>query len=185
MKRLKVETMAPPVDPAGAVSVQRLYTVGLGNSVVVRFSSERQALAFQAEAGRWLTDQLFTANTMLVDAFTAYRMAWPVLPASEHKRVHIGTAVQSAVAALDRCARDSSLPDAVFRRWKALADAMHELRTVAMALRDWFVHRSDGVNRQRMELLMRRCSAMLDELKHYGTDVDTSKGFRPSPYRTD
>lgn len=183
MKSVKLNTLQAPANPAGAVTADRLYSVSLGNSVVVRFSSRRVAAAFQAEASRWLKDQLMTANLMLIEAFTAYRMAWMVLPEGA-KVPHFDAMLASAGALLERCGKDSHVPDAVYRRWKALRDAIGELRAVALGLRDFHGTRSDAVAWHQLDLLARRCGAMVDELRNYGTDVDSSKGFRPSPYRT-
>jgi hypothetical protein len=178
MKRVKVDTVAPPANPDGAMTEQRLYTVSLGNHVVVHFASKRQALAFQADATRFLTDTLMSANLLLADAFTAYRLAWPYFTANDTTlQVH----VRDAEHALDRAARTSG-QNAVFFRWRSLHDALASIRTMAIALEAMYAQKSHGVAKHQATVIVARCNQLSDALKHYGEDRDTARSVHLSPY---
>lgn len=179
MKHVKVSTIAPPADPCSVLTAERLYSVTLGNHVVVRFASERHALAFQADASRFLSAMLQEANLLLIDAYTAYRLAWPYLTA---KHANVGTELRTAEHQLDRAAKGSTGPNAVFFAWKALGDALSGMRSMALALELVYRDKTIAVQRLQMQLLVKRVNAMHDRLKFFGTDVDTSKGYRPNPY---
>lgn len=114
---------------------------------------------------------------------TVDRLAWPYLGEGvAHKGVHCLEELHRAAVALNVVARETNHGDAVFRRWKALSECLQCLRAVALRLRDLYLARTQGVQRHQMEVLVRRCNALLVELRDYGTAVDTSKGYRPSPY---
>lgn len=183
MKRAKVSTLAPPANPQSAITAETLYTVSLGNSVVVRFRSHRHAKAFQAEATRWLSAQMMSANLLLIEAFAAYRMAWPYLPAAAQSEA-LGDLVLEAHRSLDHTALESAVADAVFRRWKALNNALNAIRELAICLRNLYRERTEGVQRHQMEVMLERCNAMIQALRDYGTEVDVSHSHRPSPYVT-
>ena len=179
MKRVKVSTVAAPIDPGSVLTAERLYTVTLGNHVVVRFASERHALAFQADTTRYLSDVLAQVNLMLMDAYAAYRMAWPYFKPGDTK---VSRSMRIAEEALDRAALGSETQNAVFFQWKALNEALSQVRTVAMTLEHMYRAKRIGVQRTQMAVMLRRVTELTDALKQYGTDVDTSKGYRPNPY---
>lgn len=177
MKRLKVDTARAPADPDSAIVQRTQYEVVLGNHVVVRFSSKRQALAWQAEATRQLTDLLMSCNLMLAEVFTAYRMAWPYFDAGDTLQHH----VRDAEASLDKAAKVNG-PNAIFHRWRGLNDALDSMRTMALELVKVYVAKSHAVPRHQCQVLAERCTELRTLLQHFGTDVDRSKGYRPSPY---
>lgn len=176
MKRVKVDSLQPPADPHSAIVARTLYEVPLGNHVVVRFSSKRQALAWQADATRQLTDMLLSCNLMLVEAFTAYRMAWPYFDAGDA----LQPLVRDAEAALERAAKVGG-PNAIFHRWRALSEALRCMRQMAMELVKVYMVKSHAVPRHQCQVLAERCGELLTALDHFGTDVDSAKGYRPAP----
>lgn len=177
MKRVKVSTVAPPVSATSVMTAERLYTVTLGNHRVVRFTSERHALAFQADATRYLTDTMMSANLLLADAFVAYRYAWPYLdrtatgPKADASCAEL---VSMAERALDLASNDSASPNAVYFKWKHLGEALGAIRGMALRLEVMYLAKSQGVQRHAMQVLARRATELADALKHYGSDVDTA-----------
>lgn len=181
MKRVKVHTAAPPADPNSVLTSERLYTVALGNHVVVQFRSRRHALAFQAEASRFLTDAMLQANIMLADAYHSTRLAWPLLNAKDHS---LTDAVRMAEDALDRAASERTSQNQVYMSWKALAMAIAQVRHVALELQALYARRTWAVPRMQAAMLVQRCNCLADALAHYGTDVQRAAGHQPSPYST-
>lgn len=177
MKRLKVDTLLPPADPQSPIVERTMYQVPLGNHVVLHFSSRRQAMAWQAEATRQLTDLMMSCNLMLAEVFTAYRLAWPYFPPGDTLVQH----VRAAEEALDRAAKVNG-PNAIFHRWRGLNDALHAMRTMAMELVKVYTAKSHAVPRHQCQVLAERCGQLVSTLQQFGTDADRSKGYRPSPY---
>lgn len=179
MKRVKVNSTMPPADRHSVFTTERLYTVALGNHVVVRFSSERDALAFQATTSRWLSDVMMELNILLADAYSAYRLAWPLLPAKEE----YSKLFRDAEESLDRATMDKMGPNAVFLHWKALQRCVGDLRQLAIGLEKLYVQKTYAVPRAQMNVLIKRCNALAEALRQHGTDeVEMAKGYRPSPY---
>lgn len=177
MKRIRVDNLQPPADPESPITARQMYEVVLGNHVVVRFASKRQALAYQAEATRELTGLLMSCNLMLLEAFTQYRMAWPYFTDGDG----LGHLVREAEDQMDRAARVNG-PNAVFFRWRGMDAALVAIRSMALLLAKVWADKSHGVARHQAQQLAERCTELRQQLQHYGTDVDTSKGHRPSPY---
>jgi hypothetical protein len=177
MKRLKVDTARAPAEPESPIVERTMYQVPLGNHVVLNFSSKRQALAWQAEATRQLTDMLMSCNLMLAEAFTAYRMAWPYFGPGDGLQRH----VRDAEAAMDK-ATNVNGPNAIYMRWRAMDDALANIRAMALALAKMYADKSHAVPRHQCQVLAERCSDMRTALQQFGTDADRSKGYRPSPY---
>lgn len=188
MKRVKVPAPVPPVDPGSSIRAQQLYTVLLGNHAVVHFASSRDARAFQAEASRFVSGVLFQCNLLLVDAFTAYRLAWPYM---DHRRPSAKTLrrvdatcaehLRDAERALDRAAGHNG-PNAVFFCWKDLDAVLASIRAVALELAKMYRAKSQAVARGQMDVLVQRCNALRQALVDYGQDAERRRGFRPSPY---
>lgn len=178
MKRSEVVGFQLPEDPESVIKANTLYSVALGNGVVVRFPSKRQALAFQAEATRMLTGAMMTANLLLAEAFSAYRMAWPYFAASESSlQVH----VRDAEEALDRSCRTYG-PNGSHFRWRSVNASINSVRTLAIALAAMYAAKGHAVPKHQAELIIEKCNTMLQELKHYGTEAKGASGYRPSPY---
>lgn len=178
MKRVKVQTAAPPVDRQSILSSERLYTVALGNHVVVRFTSQREALAFQAEATRFVTDAMMELNILLGEVYVSYRMAWPYLSSKEKYYALFQTGEQ----ALERATLEAETPNAVFLRWNSLSNCADALRSLTIKLHDLYAKKTYAVPRAQMSLMLDRINRLADALRHYGTDVDRAKSHRPSPY---
>jgi hypothetical protein len=168
MKRVKVDTAAAPLEPDGPVLERRMYTVTLGNHRQLHFASKRQALAFQADATRYLTDTLMTGNLLLAEAFTAYRMAWPYFSANDTTLMR---QVRDAEDALDRAARVNS-PNAVYFRWRALGTALDSIWHMANELVKVYSEKSQAVPKHQAAVLATRCRELAEELKQYGSDTE-------------
>jgi hypothetical protein len=169
MKRIRIDTAAPPQDANGPITERRLYTVNLGNGVKLYFTSERNALAFQAEAARYATDVLMSANLLLSEAFTAYRMAWPYFAPGDLLQQHVRDAEQ----ALDRAAQVNG-PNAVYFRWRSMATALASIRTMGLELVKVYVVKSHAVPRHQAQLLAERAGALIQELQTYGAGHDAA-----------
>lgn len=182
MKRAKVAPVDAPVDRSSPLIVEQLYSVTLGNGVTVRFTSSRDALAFQAEAGRFLTDAMMSANLLLSEVYTAYRLAWPYLPAHTAVGgvVSCGALVDDAERMLDRVATDTDGATAIALKWKQLATALDAIRALALRLEQLYQSKTQGVQRHQMAVLVRRCNALNDEVRYYGQDKDTQHSHKPS-----
>lgn len=179
MRKVKVNSLAAPVDAGSPVVRDTLYTVVLGNSIRVRFTSERRALEFQAETSRFLGDVLLRCNLLLSEAFVAWRMAWPYLDADSEQAKRtggdvIGSRVMDAVKAMDLATKRTGNADYVYHQWKHLASCAYAARDVAMALERLYALKTHAVPRHHMQQLTKQASAVLDELTHYGTDVATA-----------
>lgn len=166
MKRVKVDTAAPPSDPNGVITSRRMYTVNLGNSRVLHFPSKRQALAYQADATRFLTDTMLSANLLLAEAFTAYRMAWPYFSAND---TTLAQMVRAAEDGLDRAARVNG-PNAVYFRWRSLAIALDNVWQIANELVKLYAAKSHAVPKHQAITLATRSRELAEELKQYGKE---------------
>jgi hypothetical protein len=89
--------------------------------------------------------------------------------------------VRAAEEALDRAARVNG-PNAIFHRWRGMDDALASMRTMALELARMYAEKSHAVPRHQCQVLAERCGELREVLRHFGTDVDRSKGHRPSPY---
>jgi len=182
MKSVKVRYVDRPRDPASAITVERLYTVQLGNSVMVRFSSRRNAEAFRAQATEFVTQVMHEANLLLAEAYTAYRMAWPLFSSPKHEAMAV--LVRDAEAGLDFAGNDRGGPDAIMHQWRRLAGALDHIREFAMSVERLYAkNRSHPMARMQADVLARRCAELLGALRAYGTDVEASAGYRPSPWQ--
>lgn len=169
MKRVRIDTAAPPQDPDGDLTERTMYTVQLGNGVRLYFSSQRNALAFQAEASRYATELMLSVNLLLSEAFVAYRMAWPYFPPGDGLQGY----VRDAEAALDRAAKVNG-PNAVYFRWQALSAALGSIRFMALELVKVYMVKSHAVPRHQAQLLAERAGLLVNELATYGTDHDAA-----------
>lgn len=172
MKRVKVNTAAPPVDATSVITVHRMYTVALGNHVVVRFTSRREALAFQAEATRFATGCVQELNLLLADTYLSYRLAWPIL---SHK-VNLGRILRDAEEALDGAVLPRSTQNAVYLQWRAMDRCCASLRAIAIHLLELYVMKTYAVPRVQMEVLLRRCNELSEALRSYGTEHKEATG---------
>lgn len=192
MKRIELAPVRPPVDPASPILAEHLYTVILGNHWRAHFTSDRHAQAFAADAERMLNDQLGICNLLLADAFTAYRMAWPMFL---HNRRGSGHAdrlrrsdaaarsfVLSAWDAMDKAITHTGGENGPFRAWRFVAQAADAIRSLGLELASLYRLRSDGVDRFRMDVMVSRANAVLETLRNYGSDVPTAVKVTPSPY---
>jgi len=175
MKSIQLNGVRPPVDPASAMLQHHLYSVHLGNRITVMFTSERAALAFQAETDRWLSAHLVDCNFLLVDAFSSYRAAWclfdmvpKALATIEHRTREC---VQTAWTGMDMAITKGKGPNGWVLAWNHLFAAVDAVRTLALMLRDLFRSRNHPVDRARMEHLVKRCDLVLNEMRHWGDDV--------------
>ena len=188
MKRIEFTAVAPPIDPGGAIIEQRYYTVHLGNRHTVMFTSDRHAQAFAAETERWLSQHLYECNALLAEAFAAVRYAWPTLahnkPTMSKELLNLEATMKNNVmdawAAMDRAIAQGNTPNAVVLCWRHVGTAATCIRTVVLALRDRNI-RTNPVERYRMEVLLKRCNAVLQSLKEYGADVPNAVKVR-GPY---
>lgn len=171
MKQVKVRSIEPPADPAGPITARRMYTVHLGNGRLCHFPSERQALAFQAEASRFITDQLHELNLLLSDCFMAYRTAWPMLTGKAHQaaasacRQHLATAVDL----LDRCRDHTGGPNGYVFAWRFLSGASAELGGMCQVLQGKFAARSWYVEVRRLRSLHHRANVVAADLQAFGS----------------
>lgn len=188
MKRIEFTGVTPPIDPNSAVTEQRYYTVYLGNRNTVMFTSDRHAQAFSAETERFLSQQLYEANSLLAEAFAAIRYTWPTLahnkPSMTQELVKLEALLKNNVmdawAAMDRAISQGNTPNALVLCWRHVTTATNCIRNVAIALRDRNI-RTNPVERYRMEVLLKRSNAVLQALKDYGADVPNAVKIR-NPY---
>lgn len=178
MKRSKVNGLKEPIDPGSAVKLMQYYTVNLGNHVAVYFTSERHALAFQAEATRWITDVVHECNLLLADAYHAYRLAWPLLANGDHQ---LRDLFRQAEDALDVATNERNGPNMTFWRWDNVRTALRCLRDMALQLHALYTQRTHAVPRLQMAVLLRRCNELAEQVRNYGTEVPTSVAHRPKP----
>ena len=178
MKRSKVDGLEPPIDPGSAVKLMQYYTVNLGNHVAVYFTSERQALAFQAEATRWITDVVHESNLLLADAYQAYRLAWPLLSHGDHR---LRDLFRQAEDALDVATNDRRGGNMTYWRWDNVRTALRCLRDMALQLHALYTQRTHAVPKLQMAVMLRRCNELAEAVRNYGSDVATSVAFRPKP----
>lgn len=180
MKKLELNGVRPPIDPGSPILQQRFYTVHLGNRRTVMFTSERAALAFQAQTDRWISSHLNNCNFMLADAFSAYRSAWflldqtKVAKAEDKAREYIESAWRGMDMALVKC----SGPSGWVFGWSYLAGAVGAVRSLALLLRDLHRSRNNPVERARMELLIERSQLVLEQMQHYGETVKGATSVR-------
>lgn len=193
MKRIELAAVRPPVDPASPIIAEQLYTVILGNHWRAHFTSDRHAQAFAAEAERMLNEQLGMCNLLLCDAFTAYRLAWPMFmhnrrgPGGHADQLRKSDAaarafVQAAWDAMDKAITHTHGENGPFRAWRYVAQTAEAVRALGLELASLYRLRSDGVDRFRMDVMVQRATAVLDTLKHFGSDVPTAVKVSPSPY---
>lgn len=188
MKRVTVRAVLPPNDPKSPLTERRMWTVVLGNHHRVHFTSERDALQFQADTSRMLTSAMHECNMLLVDGFAAYRAAWPLF-ALDGSDVHNMRPVAGACAQhvrdaelfLDRAPLHNG-PNAVFMTWKDLHAALLAVQRMADGLVRIYRSRTNGVERMRMEVLARRCAELQQRMKEHGTNAPRADGFTRSPY---
>lgn len=171
MKRLKVSSIEPPVDRAAALTVQRTYTVHLGNGRLLHFPSERRALAFQADASRFLTDQLHELNMLLVDCFAVYRAAWPMLTGKAHQATAASCrqALEAAVDLLDRTRDHTGGPNGYVLAWRFLGGVAGELVKLCQLLAGKFAARSWYVEVRRLRSLQHRLHQVQAALQAFGS----------------
>jgi hypothetical protein len=168
---VKVRSMAPPAEPDGPITARRMYTVHLGNGRVQHFTSERNALAFQADASRFITDQMHEVNLLLADCFAAYRTAWPML----HGKDHLPTAaacrlhLQTATDLLDRSVTHTSGPNGYAFAWRFVGGAAAELGKMCQVLQLKFAARSWYVEVRRLRSLHHRANMVADDLQAFGS----------------
>lgn len=164
-----------------------MYQVALGNHRVLYFASTRHALQCQADASRFLSDQVAEVNLLLCDAFVAYRMAWPYLggagtaKAIQEADQRAAACVRDAELALGRAVADAQGPNAVFHQWRAIERAAIAVRDVATTLEGFYVTKTMGAQRVQLAILARRADAVVKALAEYGADVDTAKASRARP----
>jgi hypothetical protein len=192
MKRIELTPVRPPVNAASPIIAEQLYTVILGNHWRAHFTSDRLAQAFAAEAERMVNEQLFITNLLVIEAFAAYRLTWPMFmhnkPGGKAKELLACDAaardhVKGAWEAMDFAITHTHGENGPFRAWKYVADAAGHIRALALDLASLYRRKSDGVDRARMDVLVSRCNAVLETLKHFGSDVATAVKVSPSPYK--
>ena len=162
-----------PQPRTSPILEQRLYTVHLGNRVKVLFTSLRQAKAFQAETDRWINLHLSDCNFLLVDAFAAYRHAWPLMDKAAMERVEHRSRelIENAWRGMDMALATGSGTNGWVMAWKHLEGAVECINRLALLLRDLYLSRNQPVERDRMELLLKRVNAIKTDMAHYGKQV--------------
>lgn len=176
--------VVPPVDPRSMIDRERLWSVVLGNHVVTYFRSRRLALAFEARTSRRLSSAMMAANLMMIEAFTAWRYAWPMFQGSRALRSadeRCRQVLPDAERMLSRAVADTYGPNAAFFKWGALVKCLQYLESVAGELADLFATRDHAVHRAQCLELARRCAMLRSELDQLGTDEDTATDHRSAP----
>ncbi|MBS1568846.1 MAG: hypothetical protein JST38_16615 [Bacteroidetes bacterium] len=173
MKKIALNGVRPPMNTSSAYTEHHFYSVHLGNRTTVMFTSERAALAFQAETDRWLSAHLHNANFLLVDAFSSYRAAWcltdaTAVPQADQKAREF---IETAWKGMDMAITKGSGPSGWVVAWKWFQQAMESIRLLALLLRDLYRTRNNPVERARMELLASRAQVVLNDMAHYGQAV--------------
>ncbi len=173
MKKLALNGVRPPVDPGSPYTEHHFYSVHLGNRTTVMFTSERAALAFQAETDRWLSSHLYDANFLLVEAFAGYRHAWCLLDRTavaqaERKAKDL---IESAWQGMDMALAKASGTNGWVMAWKWFGQAVESIRALGLLLRDLYRTRNNPVERARMDLLANRALVVLQDMAHYGANV--------------
>lgn len=180
MKKLELRGVRPPIDPGSPIKAHHLYTVHLGNGTTVFFPSDRVARAFQADVDRFVSAHLNDCNFMLVEAFSAYRYAWFLLDRTKIPRAEDQAReyIESAWMSMDKALAQASGANGWVMAWRQLAQAVASVRLLALLLRDLHRSRNNPVERARMELLIKRSTGVLDELRHFGQDVKGATATR-------
>jgi len=164
------------MDPDSAITERTMYTVHLGNHRQLFFSSNRHALAFQAEAARYASDVLMSANLLLAEAFTAYRMAWPYFPPGDNLQHH----VRDAETSLDMAAKVGGV-NAVYFQWRNMTAALKSIHTMAIALVKVYMDKSHAVPRHQCQVLAERAGELITALQVYGADHDAAVSSKAPP----
>jgi len=191
MKRIELDAVRPPQDPHSPIIAEHWYTVILGNHHRVHFRSERFALAFAAEAERVINEQLFVCNLLLSEAFTAYRLAWPLYahnkPGGNSKALRDADTkarghIMDAWNYMDKAIHYTHGENGPFRAWQFVSGCADEIRALALDLSALYRNKTWGIDRGRMDELVRRANGVRDCLKYLGTDVPNAVKVSPSPH---
>lgn len=179
MKKIRLAAAHSPRDSASPYTAHHLYSVSLGNRRTVMFASERAALAFAAATDRWINGHLAACNFLLIECFTGYRNAWAVLDQSAVRQVdeRCRELVHDAWASMDR-ALFATGPNNWHFAWQHLQAAITSVRDLAVLLEEFYARRSSPVARQRMQLMLARANAILDDFAAYGAEVKGAHSVR-------
>lgn len=126
-----------------------------------------------AETDRWISLHLSDCNFLLVDAFAAYRHAWPLMDKAAMERVEHRSRelIENAWRGMDMALATGSGTNGWVMAWKHLEGAVECINRLALLLRDLYLSRNQPVERDRMELLLKRVNAIKTDMAHYGKQV--------------
>jgi len=176
MKKLRLNGVRPPMDPASPMKAHHFYTVHLGNRRTLLFASERAAQAFQAETDRWISSVLLDANFLMTECWVAYRAAWWLLDETKLP----GNVDQQARELAESAWRDMDLalakcqgPSGWLLGWRFVAGALQAVANLAALLAELHRSRNHPVERARAELILQRANSAIEHMQTYGS---TAKG---------